>query len=414
MQTHNGPHERREAAKAAADDRHLRETLPPSGSPLTGDGGLLPHLRPPQVRPGTVVAVTLTLALMVGAGLLLWQVRDVLRWVVIALFLAVALNPAVDRLQKRGLKRGLAIGAIYLVLVLVVVALGFVVFPPFVNQVEALVQRVVDLSQQPQGLERALNDLTMRFGFTVNVNDLRAQIEGAVSGVTDALGPLLSVTRGIFTSVTAVVSILLISFYLLLDGARFAEAGLNLFAANQRPRLRRLLDQSAGAVYGYVRGAFSIAILCGILTFIALTILQLPYAVALALLVAVFDLVPLVGATVGATVVVIVVALVDPVKAGILIVFFVIYQQVENNVFQPLIYGRNVKVHPLGIFVAVLVGAQLLGVLGTLLAIPVAEIIRILAVEFLATQARDNGGDIHSVTSDTPVEQVTADAIGTG
>lgn len=406
--------EQGEAVQEAAEDRHLRETLPPPGSSLTGAGGVLPHVRPPQVRPGTVVAVTLTLALLVGAAVLLWQVRDVLRWIVIALFLAVALDPAVNQLQRRGLKRGLAIGVVYLVLLLVVVALGFVVFPPFITQVEALVNRAVTLAQEPQGLERVLNDITTRFGFTVDVATLREQLQGATSGVTRAVGPLLSVTRGIFTSVTAVVSILLMAFYLLLDGERFAAAGLNLFAANQRPRLQRLLDQSAGAVYGYVRGAFSIAAICGVLTFIVLTVLQMPYAVALALLVALFDLVPLVGATIGAAVVIIVAAFVDPVKAVILLVYFIIYQQVENNLFQPLIYGRNVKVHPLGIFIAVLVGAQLLGVLGTLLAIPASEIIRILCVEFFATQARNKGGEIHGVESDVPVDQVTADVSGTG
>lgn len=409
----DGSGEKRDEARDEADGaeaQQIRATLPPPGSPLTGEGGVLPRFRPPQVRPGTIALILIEIALFVGLLALIWQVRDILRWIVIAVFLAVALGPAVDFLQKRGVKRALAIGIVYLALFAVIGVLGAVVFPPFVNQIESLVNRAVQLSRQPEGLDRTINDITGRFGIRVSVQEVQQQLQGALTGLSDAVGPLFSVTRSIITSITAIISILLMTFFLLLDGERFAGATLNLFAANQRPRLRRLLGQMSQAVYGYVRGAFSIATICGVLTFIALTILQMPYAVALALLVAVFDLIPLVGATVGAAIVVIVALFVNPVTAGILIVYFFIYQQVENNVFQPIIYGRNVKVHPFAILVAVLVGAQLLGILGTLLAIPVAEILRILFVEFFASRARDRGGMIHGVESETPVEQVTAEA----
>ena len=367
-----------------------------------------------RCAPGTVVAVTLTLALLVGVGLLLWQLRDVLRWIVIAVFLAVALSPAVDRLQKRGVRRALAVGIVFVVLLLVIAGMVAVVFPPFVTQAEALVMQATALTNNPSSLDRALNDLTGRFGLTVSVEDIRAQLQGASSSATSVVGPLLSATRGVFSSITAIVSILLMTFFFLLDGERFVAAGLNFFAANHRPRIGRLLGESSQAVYGYVRGALSIATICGIITFIVLTILQMPYAVALALLIALFDLIPLVGATIGAAIVVIVAFFVDPVKGTVLLIYFIVYQQVENNLFQPLIYGRNVKLHPLAIFIAVLCGGQLLGILGTLLAIPVAEIIRILIVEYLVTRARANDGRLPSTEAETPVERVTADAAGAG
>jgi predicted PurR-regulated permease PerM len=157
-------------------------------------------------------------------------------------------------------------------------------------------------------------------------------------------------------SATALLSILLIAFFLLLDGHRFLDAALDLFHPAQRPRLRRLAGQSANAVHGYVNGNLLISLAAGIATFAAMTVLGLPYALPLSLVVALFDLVPLVGGLLGAAICVLVALAIERTKAGILAVFFLVYQQVENNVLQPLVYGRSVSLHPLVIFVAVLSG----------------------------------------------------------
>jgi len=113
-----------------------------------------------------------------------------------------------------------------------------------------------------------------------------------------------------------------------------------------------------------------------------------------------------------AAIVVLVVLFIDPFKAGILVLFFLLYQQLENNVLQPLVYGRSVKLHPLAIFLAVLAGGNLLGILGALLAIPVAEILRIVAAEWLASRAVEDGGIPHTAAEDVPIDQATADAQG--
>jgi predicted PurR-regulated permease PerM len=104
--------------------------------------------------------------------------------------------------------------------------------------------------------------------------------------------------------------------------------------------------------------------------------------------------------------------LLDPVKAGILVIFFLLYLQIENNVLQPLVYGRSVKLHPLAIFLAVLAGGNLLGILGALLAIPVAEILRILAAEWLASRAAEHGAIPHTADETVSIDQATADALG--
>jgi predicted PurR-regulated permease PerM len=174
--------------------------------------------------------------------------------------------------------------------------------------------------------------------------------------------------------------------------------------------VQRILHQSADAIHGYINGNLVISLIAGVSAFVALSVLQIPYPLALALVVALFDLIPLVGGTLGAATAVLVALFVDPLRAGILAVYFLIYQQLENNVLQPLVYGRSVKLHPLAIFLAVLAGGQLLGILGALLAIPVAEIIRILGSEWFASRAQQTGGTPHDSTDDAPLEQITADA----
>jgi predicted PurR-regulated permease PerM len=169
-----------------------------------------------------------------------------------------------------------------------------------------------------------------------------------------------------------------------LGSERYVNAGVGLFAERHQPLARRVLKQSAGAISGYVTGNLAISLICGITTFVVLLILGMPYAAPLALLVAVLDLIPLVGATLGGALLVIVGLFVEPWKAVVLLVFVLVYQQVESNLLQPLVYSQAVQLNGLVILIALLVGGQLLGIPGALLAIPVAEIIRIVATELVA------------------------------
>jgi predicted PurR-regulated permease PerM len=148
--------------------------------------------------------------------------------------------------------------------------------------------------------------------------------------------------------------------------------------------VRRILTQSGQAVTGYVSGHLAISAICGVTTYVVLVILGMPYAAALALLVAVLDLILLVGATLGGALLVVVGLFVAPWKAVVLLVYIVVCQQLEGSVLQPMVYGRAVQLNGLVIFVVVLVGGLLAGIPGALLAIPVAEIFRIVITDMLA------------------------------
>jgi predicted PurR-regulated permease PerM len=206
--------------------------------------------------------------------------------------------------------------------------------------------------------------------------------------------------------------VLLLTFFLLKDGERFVEAGLNLVPETTRLSLRRVLEESARAVSNYITGNLLISLVAGVTVYVVMLILGMPYAITLALAVAILDLIPLVGATLGAVIVILVALFINPVWALILLIYFLVYQQVENNFLQPLIYGRSVHLPPLVVFLAVLIGAQLLGILGALLAIPVAEMIRIALVEWLAARARRTSGTPPSAETAAPVDEVVAEAAG--
>lgn len=357
------------------------------------DSGRLPRLAPSQVTPRSVLTVLVTALVVIGLLWLLWQLRTIVRWTVIALFLAVAMNPAVNRLQRLRLPRPLAIAIVYLLVLLFFVGIGVLVVPPLVEQGQALANYVVDIYNQRDGLIVQVRDLAAQYGLSDYLSNLQSQFSSLLSRLSAAAVPLLSMATGIVGSIYASITILLLTFFLLLDGERFVNAGLGLFPTTERPRLRRLLDQAAGAVSGYISGNLLISLIAGVSTFAFLNLpfIGMPYAVVLALIVALFDLVPLVGATIGAAIVSIVGLFYDPQVGVILIIFFLVYQQVENNVLQPLVYGRSVRLHPIVVFLAVLAGGELLGILGALLAIPVAEIARILLTDWFDRHAP--GGD---------------------
>src|SRR5215218_1880470 len=295
------------------------EPTKPTTTPTPSDEGVVwVRFAPAQVV-RTIVIALLSAAVVLGALFLLWQVRTIIGWAVLALFLAAVLNPAVNWLERHRIKRSIGIVLTYLGVVVEQLGLG--------SLFETLSERLSELPSQLGQLARS---------FLLSAGGL------AISAAT---------------FVSALVSILTLTFFLLLNPEGFMNVGLRLFAEPQRPRVRRLLGQSAGAISGYITGNLAISFICGVLTFIVLLVLGMPYPAALALLVALLDLIPLVGATLGGALLVVVGFFVSPWTALILLVYVLVYQQVEGSILQPLVYSRAVQLNALVIFIAVLVGA---------------------------------------------------------
>ena len=338
----------------------------------------------------TVATALLTAVVVLGALFLLWQVRTFIGWFVIALFLAAVLNPAVNWLQRRHrlMKRPLAIGLAYLgILVALLLVVGIFV-PVLVDQVNGFIKFVTTAANAPEGPTEYIKGLAKQNGlgglfqrFSDQLDELRKQLGEVLQNLLSSSG---QIAIGLAGMIAALATVLTLTFFLLLGSERYVNAGVRLFPEAHQPLVRRLLSKSAGAISGYITGNLAISVICGVTTFVVLLILGMPYAAPLALLVAVLDLIPLVGATLGGALLVVVGLFVEPWKAVVLLVYIVVYQQVEGSVLQPLVYSKAVQLNGLVILIALLVGGQLLGIPGALLAIPVAEIIRIVVTELLA------------------------------
>ena len=301
----------------------------------------------------------------------------------ISLFLALALNPFVEWLQKRGIRRrGAAVAVACLVALAVIAGLAALVVPSLIDQVNNFANKVPDY----------IDDLTKgrgRLGFLESKYHLVEKVRDAVEsgGVKSLLGigstALVSVTKSVLTTIAATVAIVFMTLFMLLEGPHWMERIYGLLPEPQQPRWRAIGYDIYRTVGGYVSGNLLISLIAGIATGIMLFAVGVPYAIALALVVALLDLIPLAGATIAAIIVVLVALAANGLTAAIIVaIFFIIYQQLENHLLQPLIYGRTVQLSPLAVLVAVLVGAEVAGILGALIAIPIAGGIQVLIIDW--------------------------------
>jgi predicted PurR-regulated permease PerM len=326
----------------------------------------------------TVARIILVAVAIVGALYFLYLIRTVLGMLFIAVFLAVALGPVVEVFVRLRIKRSMAILLTYLLLLAMVFGLGLLVVPPIVNGVNDFVGNVPHYVQDLRD-SKTFRKYDDRYKITPK---LEQQAKKLPTHLSEAASGLRDVTVGVFGTIVQLVTILVMAFFLLLDGRRWLELLLREFGPEHGERFQRISGDVYRAVAGYVAGNVLISVIAGVSSYIVMRLLGIPFAVPLAVLVGFFDLIPLVGSTIAGAVVAVVAAIVGfPGKLIIWVVYLIVYQQVENNVLQPVVYRRTVAIHPLLVIIAVLIGGSLLGVLGALLAIPIAATTQIVVKE---------------------------------
>jgi predicted PurR-regulated permease PerM len=339
-----------------------------------------PEARVVKVRPETVFLV-IGISVLVGLALLLvYLAWNVLTWIVIAIFLATALNPAVEYFERRGMKRPWAASLVFALALLVLTGIGFLVIPPLVTQVTDFVNAFPDFVDDVTAGRGPLGWLQDEYQIVDRIREaIERQRVGGVLGLSE---PFLDVVRSVLTAVVGFITVIFLTYFMLLEGPRTVQGLLNLVPESARPRYERVGRDIYRSISGYVTGNLLISLLAGVLATIVLFAVGSEFAIALGLLVAILDLIPLAGATLAAIVVSTVVFIeTDWIRCLVVIAFFIGYQQFENHVVQPLVYGRTVQLSPLAVLCAVLIGAQLAGILGALLAIPVAGSLLAIARE---------------------------------
>jgi predicted PurR-regulated permease PerM len=339
-------------------------------------------MRAADISPRVILRIVLIIVSVVLTLYVIYLLRKPLSWIVIASFLAVAMSAPVNLLARR-MRRGLAIFLAYLGLLLVPVLLGAILVPPIVNGVNDLARKAPDYAAQARDYvekNERLRKLEEDYGV---ITKLEEEAKKLPSKLGTAAGTLKDVGVGLVNSIFAGVTILILSIFMVANGRSWVSRAIALRPPEHAERLERAVDRIAAAVANYVGGALAQATIAGITSFIVMTILGIPFAGPLAVLVGFADLIPLVGATIAAILVAIVTIFADfPLDTIIWVVWAIVYQQLENTVIQPQIQRRAVDLNPFIVLVSVLFGSTLFGIGGALLAIPFAASLQIAALEW--------------------------------
>lgn len=315
------------------------------------------------------VAVTVGVVLMISAA------RDVLILIGLSMFIAIGLEPAVSWLVRRGLRRGLAVAVVCLSLIAAIIGFFATAIPPLVQQATAFVQQAPDLLRSAQDQNSVLGQLNERFGLQQRFEDL-LNVDGAA-----VLNGLLGAGAVVLSALVSALLVLVLTIYFLVDMPRIRRNLYRLAPDSRRPRVILLGDAIFAKVGGFVLGNVVISVIAGAGAFIWLIIFGVPYPLLLALLVALLDIIPVVGATIAGVACTLVALSVSLPVALATAGYFIVYRFVEDYVLLPKIMGRTVEVPALVTMVAVTLGGFLLGVVGAIVAIPIAASILLIVNE---------------------------------
>ena len=338
--------------------------------------------------PARAIVRIVLIVVAVAIGLyLLWLLRKPIGWLVLATFVAVALSGPVNYLD-RYLRRGFAIALVYLGLFLIPVLLGALIVPPVVDGANELADNVPEYVQDAREFvddNETLRNLEQDYDV---VDKLQSEAETLPGRIDDAAIVLRDIGFSLVDSLFALITILILAAFMLGSGKTWVRRALALQPADRAARLERVFDHMAQAIGNYVAGAVTVAVIAGVLAYIVMLILGVPFPAPLAVLVGFFSLIPLVGATIAAVIVGVVTLFTNfPTATIAWVIWAIVYQQIENNVVQPQIQRRAVNVHPFVVLVAVLFGSALVGIVGAILAIPAAAIVQIAIREWWTYRA---------------------------
>ncbi len=334
-------------------------------------------------RTVTVIVVVLgTLAALA----LVWTARTVLSWMLIAAFFAVALNPATNWVQRRLVRRRAgATLVVFLAGFVVLCGLGALIVVPLLDELARFADQVPDLVRETKEGRGPVVALLERLRVRQHVEAHTDQLQNYVR----QLGrPTVDVLRTVAEGVAGVLTVVVLAYLMVVEAPRITARTVAVAGQARAERMRRIATECSRIVTGYVTGNLLISLVIGLATFVVLLLTGVPFAAVIALLVAIADLIPLVGATLGGIVAVGAGFLHSPAAGVIVLIFYVVYQQVENHLLQPVIMGRTVRLNPLTVLIAVLLGVQVGGLLGALLAIPAAGIVQVLLREFIPAVRR--------------------------
>jgi predicted PurR-regulated permease PerM len=357
------------------DDR--KTTTEETAAPVT-----MARRVPPSLVLQWTAAGTLGVLLMLLAAYGLYVVRSILVLVLIALFVAVSLEPAVYWLANRGLRRSVAVTIVVLALVVLTGVFLWSIVPPLVDQGGRLIADLPGYLRRLSTQSSVVRDITDRYDLTDQLSGLVAEIPSRLAG--GALG----FVQKLFGVLASTLTVLVLAIYFMADMPRLQHGLVRLFPQRRRARVAEIVDVAVEKVGGYMIGNIIISLIAGVSTFICLEIVRVPFALPLAVTVALTDLIPMIGATLGAAICVVVSLFTVDIWPGaiVVLIFFVAYQQLENYLIAPRVMRNTVDLSSVAILLVALIGGVLLGLVGAIMAIPIAATIKVVVARSIAAR----------------------------
>lgn len=335
-----------------------------------------------------VIKITGTILLMLLALKFFEKITDIILLSLAAVFFAVALNPTVIRI-RRSLKikrRGLAIALAFGLLVLIMISIFLVTILPVFNQIsefaEDLPETIEDFKSQDNIIADFINRYNLDQVFADIASNIAERFKNDISSIVD-------VFQKVSSALGAALILLVMTFMLLLEGPGFVTQTKQYLNKRQSQKLDTIKNEMNKVIRGYITGQFLIALIGGLFSLLLMIIIGVPNPLAMASVIIVFAFIPLIGALIGATIVVLLTGLVSIKLALILLVWFVVYQQVENVTLQPWIQGQQTNLTALQVFVVALLGGTVAGIGGVLLAVPIAACIKIVLIDYLKSHKEE-------------------------
>jgi len=331
----------------------------------------------------TLIVTGVVVATVVGA-LLLWRLRVVILLILVSLFVAALLHPVVRIVERRGVRRGVATAIVFLVSAALAGVVGYVLLHPVYTSATRFARELPAIVRQAAHGRGQIGRLVTRFGLLRYVQHTAPKLETLISHLGR---PALAIGKTVVSGVVALVTVTILSFFILLEAPRLVGGVLDWMPRERAERVRSILDDVAQAVTGYMLGNFATSIIAGILVYLTLRLTGVPFAIVLAIWVGIVDFLPLIGGLL-AGVPTVLIALLHSLTAGVVVlIVFLVYQQIENHILNPVVMSRTVRLNPLWVLLAIIVGADLGGLFGStfgalvgaLLAVPAAGAVQVLA-----------------------------------
>lgn len=313
-------------------------------------------------------------AAFIGIIWLIFLIKEIIILILLSIILISALIRPVDWLASKRIPRTMSAVIVYFIMILLIsLGLGIIV-PP-------LIEQTTDLVSNLPSIISSINDFLI-FN-QVPVVDISRELASQINQIA---GNIISISSVIFSSVFNVITFFVLSFYLLVEWKTFVRLASSPFSGSQEKKISNLIIKIEKGLGAWVRGQLTLSIIVGLVTYIGLSILSIPYALPLALIAGIFEIIPLIGPIISAIPAILIGLTISPAIALAAMALFIIVQQLENNLIVPMVMSKVVGLQPPVVIIALLIGAKLNGIGGAFLAIPVVLIAKIIFKEFLMAE----------------------------